>query len=118
VSRFRRWVGWLPLLALCAGSLVGYRVWTDRLKQSAVADVHAQFLDFMAGHSPKALAYRIDYYKKFERDSVASQHFEQVCASMYSLAVEDKVNPADHSTMMAKGCKAFGRKYPGTALPR
>jgi len=116
-SRFRRWIGWIPLVALCVFSLAGYRFWTDRLKQSPVADVHARFLDFMAGRSPKALAYRIDYYHKFERDSVASEHFEQVCAAMYSLAVQDKLDPADYSTAMAKGCKAFGRKYPGTELP-
>lgn len=117
-SRFRRWVGWVPLLALCLVSLVGYRVWTDRLRQSPVADAHARFLDFMADRSPKALAYRIDYYKKFERDSVASEHFEQVCAAMYRLAVADKVNPADHSSLMANGCRTFGRKHPGTDLPR
>jgi hypothetical protein len=118
VSRYGRWVGWIPLLALCVVPLAGYRIWTDRLKQSPVAEVHARFLDFMAGRSPRAQAYRIDYYSKFERDSVASEHFEQVCAAMYSLAVEDKLDPADYSTMMAKGCKAFGRRYPGTELPQ
>ena len=116
-TRFRRWLGWLPLLVLCGASLVGYRIWTDRLKQSPVVAVHADFLDFMAGRSPKAMAYRLGYYKKFERDSVASEHFEQVCAAMYSLAVEDQIDPAEHSAMMAKGCRAFGRKHPGTQLP-
>jgi hypothetical protein len=117
VSRFRQWIGWLPLLAFCLFALVGYRVWTDKLKQSPVDPVHARFLDFMAERSPKARAYRLGYEQNFGRNSVASEHFEQVCAVMYRLAVEDKVDPAAHSSLMAKGCKAFGRKHPGTSLP-
>ena len=117
VSRFRQWIGWLPLLALCAFALVGYRLWTDKLKQSPVDPVHARFLDFMSERSPKARDYRLGYEAKFGRDNVASQHFEQVCAAMVRLAVEDKVDPAAHSSLMAKGCRAFSRKHPGTALP-
>jgi len=117
-SWLRRWIGWVPLLAFFLVALAGYRIWTDKLKQSPVAEVHAQFLDFVAERSPKARAYRSGYYSKFARDSVASEHFEQVCAAMYRLAVEDKVNPADHSSLMANGCKGLGRKHPSTELPR
>lgn len=113
----RQWIGWVPLLALCAFSLVGYQLWTDKLKQSPVDPVHARFLDFMAERSPKARDYRLSYETKFGRDSVASEHFEQVCAAMHGLAVEDKVDPAAHSSLMAKGCRGFARKYPGAALP-
>jgi hypothetical protein len=39
------------------------------------------------------------------------------CAWMYLFAVEDKVDPAAHSGLIGKGCKAFGRKHPGTSMP-
>ena len=117
-SRLRRWAGWLPLLLFLGLSLAGYRWWTDRLKQSPVAEVHARFLDFMAERSPKARAYRSAYAARFGRDSVASEHFEQVCAAMLGLAVEDHVDPGEHSRPMAERCRALGRKYPGTALPQ
>jgi len=71
----------------------------------------------MAERSPKARDYRLGYEAKFGRDNVASEHFEQVCAAMVRLAVEDQVDPAAHSSLMAKGCSGFARKYPGTALP-
>ena len=101
--------GWLPLLAFFPVALVGYRRWTDRLRQSPVAEVHARFLDFVAERSPKARAYRSGYHGRFARDSVASEHFEQVCAVMHRLAVEDNADPADHSSPMAKRCKGLGR---------
>ena len=116
-SRLRSWVGWVPLLGLGFAGIIGYRVWTDKLEQSPVAEVHAGFLNFMADHSPTARAYRNLYYKKFERESIASKHFEQVCAAMYQSTVDDSVDPESYSELMAKGCKSFGRKYPPGELP-
>lgn len=116
-SRLRRAVGWVPLLAFCGLSLVGYRWWSDHLRQSPVAEVHARYLDFLAERSAQASAYRDAYYGKFGRDSVASEHFEQVCATMLRLALQDQVDPAAHSAPMAPRCSALGRKYPGLGLP-
>jgi len=87
------------------------------MEQSGVTEVHASFLNFMAERSPKAREYRSSYYRKFGRDSVASKHFEQVCAVMYRSALDDNVSPSEHSELMAKGCKAFGRKHPTLELP-
>jgi hypothetical protein len=116
-SRLRRWLGWLPLLVFGLVMVIGYRVWTDRLEASPITAAHAGFLDFMAENSPKARDYRNRYYAKFGRQSVASKHFEQVCAAMLRSAVDDNVDPAQHSAPMANGCKSRGRRYPGVELP-
>jgi hypothetical protein len=105
------------LLGFGAAVLVGYRVWTDKLEDSPVIEVHAGFLNFMAERSPKAREFRSRYYAKFGRNSVASKHFEQVCAVMYRAALDDNVDPTQHSELMAKGCRAFGRKHPTSELP-
>jgi hypothetical protein len=117
-SRVRRWIGWIPLVAFGLAVLIGYRLWTDRLEQSPVAEVHAGFLDFMAEHSPKAREYRNEYYRKFGRSNVASRHFEQVCAAMHAAAVDDNVDPSAYSNPMAAACKSRGRKYLRGELPR
>jgi hypothetical protein len=116
-SRFRSWAGWLPLLGFVGAVLVGYRLWSDQMEQSRITEVHASFLNFMAERSPKAREYRSSYYRKFGRDTVASKHFEQVCAVMYRSARSDNVDPSEHSELMAKGCRAFGRKHPSAELP-
>jgi hypothetical protein len=87
-------------------------------KNPPVEEVHAGFLNFMAENSSKAHEYRDLYYKKFRRESVASKHFEQVCAAMYQSAVADNVNPERYSEPMARGCKSFGRRHLPGELPR
>ena len=116
-AHLRSWLSWVPLLALAVAGIIGYRMWTDRLEQSPVAEVHAGFLNFMAEHSPRAQEYRHLYYRKFGRESVASKHFEQVCAAMLNSAIADGAQPAKYSEPMTKGCQSFARKYPLGALP-
>jgi hypothetical protein len=117
-TRLRRWASWIPLLGLGLAGVVGYRYWTDALEEAPVAEVHAGFLNFMAENSSKAQEYRDLYYKKFGRESVASKHFEQVCAAMYKSAVADNVSPERYSEPMARDCKAFARRHPPGELPR
>src|SRR5688572_3387885 len=115
--RLRSWLGWLPLLVFGLVSVVGYRVWTDRLEASPVTADHARFLDFIAEHSPQARDYRSRYYAKFGRPDIASKHFEQVCAAMVRAALDDRVDPAEHSAAMTRGCRSRGRRFPGLELP-
>lgn len=117
MSRWKGLAGWLPLLALAALSLAGYRYWTDRLKDSPVAPVHAAFLDHLAAQSEQARRYRQAYADRFGRDSVASRHFEQVCAAMVAAAQRDGVDPAAYSEPMARSCRSVGRKFASGALP-
>jgi hypothetical protein len=116
-ARVRSWLSWVPLLTLGLAGIIGYRLWTDKLEQSPVAEPHSAFLNFMVEHSPNAREYRNRYYRKFGRDSVASKHYEQVCAAMVRSTVDDGVDPATHSEPMANVCKSLGRKYPPGELP-
>ena len=116
-SLLRRLVGWIPLVSLGLVAVIGYRVWTDKLEWSPVTKDHAGFLDFMAEHSPNARQYRSRYLQKFGRESVASRHFEQVCAAMVASAVADNVDPTRYSEPMTRGCKIRGRKYARGELP-
>ena len=116
-SLLREAAGWAPLVLFVTACLVGYRHWSDKMEASPVAPVHANFLDFMAAQSTAAQAYRQLYFQKFGRDSVASKHFEHVCASMVTLAAQDGVDPARHSQPSARACKAFAKKYALGTLP-
>ena len=110
-------VGWAPLLIFLAACLIGYRLWAQKMEVSPVATVHQEFLAFLAARSPGAKAYQERYFSKFGRDSVASKHFEQVCAAMFSLAVQDGVDPARHSAPSARARRSFSKKYAPGALP-
>jgi hypothetical protein len=116
-SLFKEIVGWAPLLIFLAACLIGYRLWAEKMEVSPVATVHQEFLAFMATRSSAAKAYQDSYFNKFGRDSVASKHFEQVCAAMFALAMQDGVDPARHSAPSARACRSFARKYSAGALP-
>jgi hypothetical protein len=110
-------VGWVPVLAFAGLTLTGYRLVTDRLKDAPVEPVHARFLEFLAVESAQAGTYRSRYDAKFSRDTVASKHFEQVCAAMLAAALRDQVDPSRHSAPIARSCRALVRKFPSDALP-
>jgi hypothetical protein len=116
-SVFKEIVGWAPLLLFLAACLIGYRLWAQKMEASPIAAVHQKFLEFMATRSASAKEYQETYFRKFGRDSVASKHFEQVCAAMFSLAVQDGVDPARHSAPSARACRSFAKKYAAGALP-
>jgi hypothetical protein len=115
--RFKSLIGWFPMLAFAGLTILGLRHWTDKMEDAPVEQVHAKFLDFMASESAQAGAYRNGYYAKFQRESVASKHFEQVCAAMLAAALRDNVDPTNYSVPMARRCRAVGKKYPPGALP-
>ena len=110
-------LGWLALVAFAGLTLVGFRLVTDQLKDAPVEVAHARFLDFLAAESAQAQAYRTRYYQKFGRHSVASKHFEQVCAAMTVAAGRDGVDASRYSAPMSRACRSLARKYVPDALP-
>ena len=70
-----------------------------------------------ASESAQAQAYRTRYYQKFGRHSVASKHFEQVCAAMTVAAGRDGVDANRYSAPMSRACRSLARKYVPDALP-
>jgi hypothetical protein len=116
-ARLRSLIGWIPILAFAGLTLLALRQWTDTMEVTSVEPTHAKFLDFLATESVRASAYRGSYYAKFQRETVASKHFEQVCAAMLTAALQDDVDPTNYSAPMARRCRAVGKKYPPAALP-
>lgn len=116
-SFLRQWGVLIAFGVLAVGTLVGFRTWTEAKAQAPVTREYAGFLDYMAERSPQAREYRQTYYRKFARDTVASQHFEQVCAVMHRVALDEGAEPGKYSEHMSRGCEQLARIYIGTELP-
>jgi len=116
-SFLREWGLLIGFGVVMAGSIVSYRLWTEHKANAAVVAPYREYLDDLAQGSTKASAYRQSYFQAFQRDTIASKHFEQVCAVMTRLAESDKVNTDRKSPEMGYGCRRLGRFYTEDDLP-
>lgn len=117
-SAWRRW-GWRAGAVVAAvGLLIGFRMWLDHQLNAPVHEHFRSYLDALAAQSPNARAYRDNYYFHFSRDSVATRHFEQVCAVMTRMAQAEGANPELLSSPMARSCGKQARLHGGDGLPR
>ena len=116
-SFFKKWGVLIVFAVLAAGTFVGFRAWTESKARAPIATEYAGFVAYLAEQSTDARDYLQTYNKKFSRNTVASQHFEQVCGVMHRLAVGQGVEPAKHSELMSRGCEQFSRAFAGRALP-
>jgi hypothetical protein len=101
------WQTWRHLIVL-GGFLVGYVIffqfWSAWRADLPVVPEYGRYIDYLTSHSPKAKRYAGDYFREHGRDSVASKHFEHVCAAMTGLAVEDGFTLADYPDFPAQWC--------------
>ena len=69
--------------------LWGFRAWRDSLENAPVADSYREFLTYASTQSLAAQNYLQRYYQRYQRDTVAAQHFPRVCSSMTALLERD-----------------------------
>jgi hypothetical protein len=116
-SFLKQWGVLIAFAFLAIGTFVGFRIWTENKATAPVVAEYAGFVTYLAEQSTDAREYLQTYHRKFSRNTVASQHFEQVCGVMHRLAIGQGVEPAKYSEQMSRGCEQFSRAYVGRALP-
>jgi hypothetical protein len=101
------WQEWRHLIVL-GGGVVGFSLlfplWAHYRANLPVVPEYRRYLDYLTSHSPKARGYAEAYYREHSRDTVASKHFEHVCAAMTGLAVEDGFTLKDYPDFPAEWC--------------
>ena len=116
-SFLREWGLLIGFGVFMASAIVAYRLWTDFQANAPVVAVYREYLDDLSQRSPRAASHRDRYFQAFKRNSVASQHFEQVCAVMTRLAESERVNTDAKSPEIGLGCRRLGRFYVEDDLP-
>jgi predicted negative regulator of RcsB-dependent stress response len=114
---FQQWGGVLIFAVVATCGLLGFRLWTDFQSNEPVFAGYQAYLDELASRSTSAKKYREDYHALFERKTIASKHYEQVCAVMTRLAKAQGGEPEKISQKMADGCIQFGSYYITDDLP-
>lgn len=108
LDSFRRvWRDWNHLIVLgscVVGSVIFLQFWFRYQENLPIVIEYSRYLDYLTGHSPKANQYEAEYFRTHQRDTVASKHFEHVCAAMTGLAVEDGFTLADYPGFPAEWC--------------
>ncbi len=101
------WAQWRHLIVLGSfliAYMIGFRYWsTYQADQPIVAD-YQRYVTYLVEHSPKARAYEETYFKEQNRLTIASRHFEHVCAVMTALAIEDGFVLAHYPDFPAQWC--------------
>jgi hypothetical protein len=115
------WKKWGHLIVL--GSfiglyMIGFKFWATYQGDLAVVPVYRNYLDHLVSHSPKAKAYEDTYFREQGRDTVASRHFEHLCAVMTGLAVEDGFQLADYPDIPAPWCHERSAYFSEFLQPR
>lgn len=114
------WQRWRPLIAM--GSfllvfLIGFRYWADWKADQPIVIEYRQYLDFLVQRSPQAAAYQQRYFKAQVRETVASRHFEHVCAVMTGLAALDGFTLQEYPAYPALWCQEKSAFYNDVLLP-
>ena len=101
------WDEWRHLIVLgsfVVGAVVFFQFWFRYQENQPIVIEYRRYLDYLSGHSSKARQYEAEYFRAHSRDTVASKHFEHVCAAMTGLAVEDGFTLADYPDFPAEWC--------------
>jgi hypothetical protein len=89
-------------------SLGGFRLWVDSRLEEPIVEPYQFYLDQLAAASPAAQSTLRAYFAQSGRDSVASQDFLPLCATMTRQASEQGVNVQAISRNIAQGCVKLG----------
>lgn len=101
------WQEWRHLIVLgsvVVGFSLLFPLWAHYRANLPIVPEYGRYLDYLISHSPKARSYADAYYREQHRDTVASKHFEHVCAAMTGLAVEDGFTLKDYPDFPAEWC--------------
>lgn len=101
------WREWRHLIVLGSFILcymVGFKYWATWQADQPIVNDYRRYLDYLAAHSPQAAAYEREYHRTKQRDSVASRHFEHVCAVMTALAAEEGFKLEDYPDFPSLWC--------------
>jgi hypothetical protein len=88
--------------------LGSFRMWVDSRAEEPIVAPYQFYLDQLASASPEAKSTLQDYFAQSRRDSVASQDFLALCATMTRQASEQGVNVQAISRNIAQGCVKLG----------
>lgn len=101
------WHDWHHLIVLgsfIVGFVVFFNFWFRYREMQPIVVEYSRYLDHLVAHSPKAKKYETEYFRTHGRDTVASKHFEHVCAAMTGLAIEDGFTLTDYPGFPAEWC--------------
>ena len=103
-SIWHEWRHVIVLVSVIVGFSLLFPLWAHYRADLPIVIEYSRYLDFLSGHSPKAKHYAETYYREHARDTVASKHFEHVCAAMTGLAVQDGFTLKDYPGFPAEWC--------------
>jgi hypothetical protein len=103
-SIWREWRHLIVLGSCIVGFVIFFQFWFRYQEMQPIVIEYKRYLDYLVAHSPKARTYETEYFRTHGRDTVASKHFEHVCAAMTGLAVEDGFAPAAYPDFPAQWC--------------
>ena len=101
------WQEWRQLIVLgscVVGFVIFFQFWGPYRANLPIVPEYRRYLDHLATHSPRAQQYADAYYREHGRPTIASKHFEHVCAAMTTLAVEDGFTLQDYPDFPSEWC--------------
>jgi hypothetical protein len=101
---WRKWHHLIVLGCFVVIYMIGFKFWATYQADLPIVDVYRSYLDYLDSRSPKAQAYEATYFREKGRDTIASRHFEHLCAVMTALAIEDGYLPTDYTDIPAPWC--------------
>jgi uncharacterized protein YifE (UPF0438 family) len=104
LSRLRGPLGALAVVVVVFG---GARLAIDHAADEPIEEGYAKYVNAVAASSPSANAYLERYYARYKRRTVASRHFESVCAEVTTAADRDRFDPERVSQLMARTCRTL-----------
>lgn len=103
-SVWREWRHLIVLGSCVVGFAIFFQFWFRHQENQPIVVEYSRYLDYLVARSPKAKSYAFEYFRTHDRDTVASKHFEHVCAAMTGLAVEDGFALRDYPGYPAQWC--------------
>lgn len=101
------WQEWRQLIVL-GSVIVGFSLlfplWAHYRADLPIVIEYSRYIEYLTTHSPKAKHYADIYYAEHGRSTIASKHFEHVCAAMTGLAIQDGFTLKDFPDFPAEWC--------------
>jgi hypothetical protein len=117
-SLWKQWHHLIVLGGFTVSFVVFFQFWARYQGDLPVVPVHSSYLEYLSKYSPKAREYMETYFREQGRASVASKHFEHVCAAMTRLAVEDEYTPNEYPEVPGPWCYERSAYYSELLQPR
>jgi len=116
-SFLREWGVLIAFAAFVVVAFGGFRLWTEHQANEPVSEAYRLYLSEVASNSKSATAFLEEYYAKYSRRTVASEHFESVCSAVTAFADHDGFDPEKVSVQMARACRMFIREGVTGTIP-